>query len=99
MTDLRVIRTDGTDAFLEAASVQDFAESLRGLLLRSGDGGYDAARRVWNGMIDRRPALIARCAGPADVIATVRFAREHGCCWRSKAAGTTLPATPSATAG
>jgi FAD/FMN-containing dehydrogenase len=78
MTDLRLSKNDGTDAILEAAAVQDFAESLRGLLLRPGDDGYDAARRVWNGMIDRRPALIARCAGPADVIATVRFAREHG---------------------
>jgi FAD/FMN-containing dehydrogenase len=78
MTDIRVIKTDGTDAILEAAAVQDFADGLRGLLLRPGDDGYDAARRVWNGMIDRRPALIARCAGPADVIATVRFAREHG---------------------
>ena len=55
----------------------DFATGLRGPLLRPGDDGYDAARQVWNGMIDRRPALIARCAGPADVIAAVRFARTH----------------------
>jgi FAD/FMN-containing dehydrogenase len=78
MTDLLFRKTDGTDAFLEAAAVQEFAVGLRGPLLRPSDDGYDAARRVWNGMINRRPALIARCAGPADVIATVRFAREHG---------------------
>ncbi|TMJ44877.1 MAG: FAD-dependent oxidoreductase, partial [Alphaproteobacteria bacterium] len=42
------------------------------------DGGYDEARTVWNGMINRRPALIARCTGAADVIAAVRFARTHG---------------------
>ena len=69
MTDLRVIRTDGESAILEEATVQDFASNLRGPLLRPGDGGYDEARKVWNGMIDRRPALIARCARVADVIA------------------------------
>jgi FAD/FMN-containing dehydrogenase len=78
MTDLRVITTEGTDKILEEAMVHNFADSLRGQLLRPGDDGYDDARKVWNGMIDRRPALIAHCAGPADVIAAVRFAREHG---------------------
>jgi FAD/FMN-containing dehydrogenase len=78
MTDVRIVTTLGTDKILEAAAVQKFAVGLRGRLLRPGDGGFDEARRVWNGMIDRRPALIARCAGPADVMATVRFARTHG---------------------
>src|SRR5215469_14250892 len=77
MTDLRVITSDGGDRILEEAAVQAFADSLRGPLLRPDDGGYDEARKVWNGMIDRHPALIARCAGVADIIATVRFAREH----------------------
>jgi hypothetical protein len=77
MTDLRVITTNGTDAILEEAVVHAFGDSLRGRLLQPGDGGYDEARKVWNGMIDRRPALIARCAGVADVIAAVGFARSH----------------------
>jgi FAD/FMN-containing dehydrogenase len=77
MTDLRVVTSDGGDAILEDATAQGFAGNLRGPLLRPGDGGYDEARKVWNGMIDRRPALIARCAGVADVIAAVRFARTH----------------------
>ena len=51
--------------------------SLRGRLLEPSDDGYDAARVVWNGMIDRRPMLIACCAGVADVIASVVFARRH----------------------
>jgi len=50
----------------------------RGPLLRPGDPGYDDARTVWNAMIQRRPALIARCLGAADVLAGVRFAREQG---------------------
>ncbi len=63
---------------LHEAVVQDFGNSLRGDLLQPGDAGYDAARAVWNGMIDRHPALIARCRGAADVIAAVTVAREHG---------------------
>lgn len=50
---------------------------FRGPLLAPGDEGYESARAVWNGMIDRRPALVARCAGVADVLAAVVFAREH----------------------
>lgn len=52
-------------------AVEAFTTSVRGGVLRPGDDGYDAARRVWNGMIDRRPALLARCTGTADVIAAV----------------------------
>jgi FAD/FMN-containing dehydrogenase len=50
---------------------------FRGALLRPGEEGYDEARRIWNGAIDRRPALIARCAGADDVIEAVHFARER----------------------
>jgi len=63
---------------LDDATVAAFRSSLRGELLRPGDADYDAARQVFNAMIDRRPALIARCAGSADVIAAVNFARTHG---------------------
>jgi FAD/FMN-containing dehydrogenase len=62
---------------LDEATIQEFSTGLRGRLLRPGDDGYDAARRVWNGMIDRKPALIARCAGVADVISAVNFARTN----------------------
>jgi FAD/FMN-containing dehydrogenase len=62
---------------LDASAVQTLAASLRGPLIQPGDPGYDAARTVWNARIDRHPALIVRCAGAADVIAGVTFAREH----------------------
>jgi FAD/FMN-containing dehydrogenase len=52
-------------------------DDLRGELLLPSSAGYDAARRLWNGAVDRRPACIVRCAGAADVVAAVRFAREH----------------------
>ena len=50
---------------------------FRGRVLASGDPGYDDARRVWNGAIDRKPALIAQCVDRADAMAAVRYAREH----------------------
>ena len=63
---------------LERDAVEGFRSQLRGPLLRPDDPGYDDARSVWNGMIDRRPALIVRCLGTADVVAAVAFARQHG---------------------
>src|SRR4051812_19718533 len=77
MTDLRITTSDGADAILEEAAVQGLKASLHGPLLQPGDAEYDETRKVWNGMVDRRPALIARCSGVADVIAAVRFARNH----------------------
>ena len=77
MTDLRVAAVDGGETIVEDAAVKELKNSLRGPLLSPSEGSYDEARKVWNGMIDRRPALIARCAGVADVIAAVRFARAH----------------------
>ena len=62
---------------LEEAAVQEFAANFRGELIRSGDDGYDDARAVFNSMIDRHPALIARCTGVADIIAAVNFARDN----------------------
>jgi FAD/FMN-containing dehydrogenase len=58
--------------------VEHFRTTLRGPLLQPGEPEYDTARRLWNAMIERRPALIARCAGTADVLACVAFARDHG---------------------
>ena len=59
------------------AAVQALQKQLQEELLRPGDAGYDPARRVWNGMIDRHPAVIVRCAAVSDVIASVNFARSN----------------------
>ncbi|WP_440005834.1 FAD-binding oxidoreductase [Halomicrococcus sp. SG-WS-1] len=56
--------------------IDQFEVGLRGELIRPDTPGYDDARAVWNGVIDKRPALVARCAGVADVISAVEFARE-----------------------
>src|SRR5215472_1388242 len=57
--------------------LRELAKSLSGPLVTPGDAGYDDARTVWNRMIDRRPALIVRCAGVDDVVAALRFARDR----------------------
>ena len=77
MVDLQVTTLDCLDAVLDEAKVAEFQAALRGPLIQPGDEGYDEQRQVWNANIDRRPALIARCAGVADVITCVNFAREN----------------------
>jgi hypothetical protein len=63
---------------VDEGTIETFKASLRGALITPLDAEYDLARSLWNGMIDRRPMLIARCAGAADVVACVNFARSHG---------------------
>jgi FAD/FMN-containing dehydrogenase len=74
---LQVTTTTGAHTVLEEAAVQQLEASLHGEMFRPGHAKYDEARKVWNGMIDKRPALIVRCAGVADVIDAVKFARDH----------------------
>jgi hypothetical protein len=73
---------------LDIAGLQD---DFRGELLHPGDPGYEDARRVWNGSISRFPALIARCAGVADVITAVRFARDTGLLVAVRGGGHSFP--------
>ena len=61
---------------LDETALRELEGAFRGQLIRPGDTTYDEHRKIWNGSIDRRPALIARCAGVADVIAAVRLARR-----------------------
>lgn len=62
---------------LDEEQIQSFESELLGELITPEDTNYDTARQIWNAMIDKRPALIARCSGAADVIDAVTFAREH----------------------
>src|SRR4029079_17568675 len=61
-----------------AAAVKDLAQTFTGRLLQGGEAGYDEARRVHNGLVDKRPALVARCHGMADVADAVKLARAQG---------------------
>jgi hypothetical protein len=80
MADQQVVTIRGSNlgsSILEEAVIDGFKATLQGPLFRPGEAGYDDARKIWNGMIDRRPALIARCRGVADIINSVNFARTH----------------------
>jgi len=72
----QVISTMSATTHLDEPTIDAFSDQLRGEVLQPEDGGYDEARTVWNGMIDKEPAVIARCTGAADVIAAVNFARD-----------------------
>src|SRR6516225_6086539 len=62
---------------IRLGAVAALREQLRGRLVSPDDTRYDAARKVWNGRIDRRPSVIAFCADEKDVVVALRFAREH----------------------
>ncbi|MGH8262310.1 MAG: FAD-binding oxidoreductase [Steroidobacteraceae bacterium] len=75
--DIPAVKLSGEATVIPAAAVKNLAGDLHGSLLTSSDKDYDQARRIWNKMIDRRPALVARCSGAADVARAVAFARER----------------------
>ena len=64
-------------AAIGEAQLAPFREAFAGELIAAGDAAYETARRIWNAMIDKRPGLIARCTGVADVVAAIRFARAN----------------------
>ena len=77
MRDLHGTTLAGTETLLDEAAVKALQARLRGVLICPEDAGYEQARKVWNGMIDKWPALIARCTGVADVVHAVQFAHAH----------------------
>src|SRR5213080_4142153 len=82
MTDQLAVETQ-----LETEALAGLTERVRGPVLTPDAPGYDEARTIWNGLIDRRPALIVQCSGAADVVDAVNFAREQGLVLSIKAGG------------
>ncbi|MGH2828179.1 MAG: FAD-binding oxidoreductase [Actinomycetota bacterium] len=80
-----------TDIKIDDVAIRELEESFRGRLVSPADPTYDEHRKVWNGSIDRSPALIARCAGVADVIAAVRFASKTGLLVAVRGGGHSFP--------
>ena len=76
-TSLAAISLDGAEIELEKAAIKELGDAMTGPVLLSGHHDYDSARTIWNGMHDRRPALIARCMNSEDVSNAVTFAGER----------------------
>ena len=75
--EIPAVKLSGESTVLPAAVVKDFVAKIRGRVITASDPEYEQARRIWNPMIDRRPALIVRCSGAADIQHAVTFARER----------------------
>ena len=76
-TALRAVSLDGAEVQLSQAMVKELGEAMSGPVMLSGHPAYDTTRMVWNGMHDKRPALIAQCLSTDDVVQAVNFARDH----------------------
>jgi len=75
--DVPATKLSGQSTIIERAALEELGASLRGTVILPGHPDYDSARRIWNAMIDKRPAMVVRCAGAADVAKAVTFARER----------------------
>ncbi len=87
MSERSIRGLDGGTVEIDAASVEKLEQAVGGSVLRPGDDGYEEARTIWNAMIDRRPALVARCASAEGVAAAVAFARDKGLLFSIRGAG------------
>src|SRR5262249_31202693 len=77
MTDLTVQTLDASTKRIAPDTVAALRGNMRGTVALPGEDGYDAARTIWNAMVDRRPGLVVRCLGAADVINSVKLARDE----------------------
>ena len=95
MTIQKLIKNDGKSLSLDSAAIDGF----RGEILTPGDQTYESAREVWNATVERRPAMIARCTGAADVVAAVKFAAKHNVLTSVKGGGHNIAGSALADGG
>jgi FAD/FMN-containing dehydrogenase len=93
MTQTTIVTRDGPPTTMTQEALEAFGRRLRGPLLFPMDEGFEEAARLWNGMIDKTPALVVQPTGTADVVATVDFAREHDLSFSVKGGGHNIAGT------
>ena len=91
MDTFRMAATNGGYALVGESDISALRARLRGPLVQAGESGYEEACTLFNAMIDRRPALVARCQGAADVMAAVNFVRDHDVLVSVKGGGHLMP--------
>jgi len=99
MNTLFITSKDGTTKFISIDKVDNFKEKIYGELITPTDDRYESARNLWNGMIDKKPALIARCKGVADVITAMNFSKEHNLLFSIRGGGHNVAGTAIAEGG
>jgi FAD/FMN-containing dehydrogenase len=77
MNALKIRTLDDGQTTIEGSQIEEFKTNFRGMVLCADDAGYDASRAIWNGMFDRKPAIVARCAETRDIANAVNFARGN----------------------
>src|SRR5215475_14453740 len=97
--DVVAIGLDGKPLTLKGDKIDELRTSARGEVLTADQSGYDTARRLWNPAFDRKPALIARCVGAADVRRAVEFAAAHGLLTAVRGGGHSLSGQSSCDGG
>ena len=75
---IQAVDLKGSITQINEEQLDKLRRQVHGKVIAPSDGEYDEARKIWNGMIDRRPSLVIECTGTADVLLAVRFAKEHG---------------------
>jgi len=91
VSNVAAVTSSGDQISLEKAAVQELKDSLSGSLILPSDAGYESARHIWNGMVDKRPAMIARCANANDVANAVTFAGERNLLLSVRGGGHSFP--------
>jgi FAD/FMN-containing dehydrogenase len=99
MSTFSITSRDGTAKSLSTEIADKFKDNMRGELITPADDQYESARKLWNGMIDKKPALIARCAGVEDVITAVNFSKEHNLLFSIRSGGHNVAGTAVAEGG
>jgi len=99
MKTIKVQTSNGGHTNIAESQIEEFKQSLSGELITPVDDQYESARKLWNGMIEKKPVLIARCTGVKDVIAAINFSKEYNLLFSIRSGGHNVAGTAIAEGG